>query len=386
CTLIIDPGNAETVINEHGLEAGAGVEAQLFAYLRTGLRRARHLVLAGSLPAALPANFYAHSIELSREGHVPALLDATGDSLRLGLAAKPDLIKVNRAELADAVGRPLASVDDVLAAADTLRAQSGGQVIVTMGAEGAVLVTAEGRWHLSPPGVTRVNTTGIVLAKLGVDTAVVARVGSDLFGDFLVQILADHGVRPHVVREPRVPTSTSVVAVSSGGERSFMHMIGANGRLIPQDIPDDLLRATRIFHLGGCFVLPALDGEPAAGLLRRAREQGCRTSMALAWDPSGRWMSVLEPCLPHLDFLFGNQDELGHVTGRRDPAEMAGMLRERGVAAVAVKLGDAGAFVDAAGWRGRVPAYAVEVVDTTGAGDAFCGGFLAAVLAGWEME
>jgi len=160
CTLIIDPGNAETVINEHGLEAGAGVEAQLFAYLRTGLRRARYLVLAGSLPAALPANFYAHSIELSREGHVPALLDATGDSLRLGLGAKPDLIKVNRAELADAVGRPLASVDDVLAAADTLRAQSGGQVIVTMGAEGAVLVTAEGRWHLSPPGVTRVNTIG----------------------------------------------------------------------------------------------------------------------------------------------------------------------------------------------------------------------------------
>ena len=66
--------------------------------------------------------------------------------------------------------------------------------------------------------------------------------------------------------------------------------------------------------------------------------------------------------------------------------QMAGMLRERGVAAVAVKLGDAGAFVDAAGWHGRVPAYAVEVVDTTGAGDAFCGGFLAAVLAGWEME
>src|SRR6059058_6113275 len=107
--------------------------------------------------------------------------------------------------------------------------------------------------------------------------------------------------------------SPTTVAGSSGGERSFMHMIGANGRLIPEDISDDLLRATRIFHLGGCFVLPALDGEPAAGLLRRAREQGCRTSMDLAWDPSGRWMSVLEPCLPHLDFLFGNQDELGHV-------------------------------------------------------------------------
>src|SRR5205807_10013227 len=118
------------------------------------------------------------------------------------------------------------------------------------------------------------HTTGIVLAKLGVDTAVVARVGSDLFGDFLVQILADHGVRPHVVREPRVPTSTSVVAVSSGGERSVMHMIGANGRLIPQDISNDLLRATKICHRRGRFVLPPLDGQPAGGLPRRGRAQG----------------------------------------------------------------------------------------------------------------
>ncbi len=230
------------------------------------------------------------------------------------------------------------------------------------------------------------HTTGIALAKLGVDTAVVGRVGTDPFGDFLVQALVAHGVRPHVVREPQVPTSTTVVAVASRGERSFLHLIGANGRLTPADIPDDLLRVTRFFHLGGCFVLPALDGEPAAGVLRRARRWGCRTSMDLSWDPSGRWMSVLEPCLPQLDFLFGNQDELGHVTGHSDPAEVAGLLRARGVGTVAVKLGEAGAYVDGAGWRGHVPAYAVEVVDTTGAGDAFCGGFLAAVLAGWELN
>src|SRR5207245_9950044 len=93
------------------------------------------------------------------------------------------------------------------------------------------------------------HTTGIVLAKLGVDTAVVARVGSDLFGDFLVQILADHGVRPHVVREPRVPTSTSVGAVSSGGERSFMHRVGAERRVSPEDVADSVLSARVAFAL-----------------------------------------------------------------------------------------------------------------------------------------
>src|SRR5947208_16268670 len=91
------------------------------------------------------------------------------------------------------------------------------------------------------------HTTGIVLAKLGVDTAVVARVGSDLFGDFLVQILADHGVRPHVVREPRVPTSSSVVPVSSGGERSFMYLIMANVTVSTYDIAHTCICATKTY-------------------------------------------------------------------------------------------------------------------------------------------
>lgn len=230
------------------------------------------------------------------------------------------------------------------------------------------------------------HTTGVTLAKLGVQTAVVGRVGTDMFGDYLVRVLEDHGVLPHVRRDARAPTSTTVVAVASTGERSFLHLIGANGNLMPADVADDLLRSTRIFHLGGFFVLPSLDGVPAAELLQRAKRLGCRTSLDMAWDASGRWMATLAPCLPHLDFVFGNGDELSHVTGLREPAQIARTLRARGAGTVAVKLGEAGAYVDSPDWRGPVPAYAVDVVDTTGAGDAYCGGFLAGVLAGWEME
>ncbi len=229
------------------------------------------------------------------------------------------------------------------------------------------------------------HTTGVTLAKLGVETAVVGRVGTDVFGDYLIQVLVDHGVQPHVVRDAESPTSATVVAVTGSGERSFLHLMGANGTLQSADIPDQLLGTSRIFHLGGYFVLPSIDGEPAAALLRRARQRGCQTSLDMSWDAQGRLMALLAPCLPHVDFLFGNQDELSQVTGLHAPAQIASALRARGVGTVAVKLGDAGAFVDSPAWRRTVPAYTVEVVDTTGAGDAYCGGFLAGVLAGWEM-
>lgn len=161
CTVIVDPGQGETVINEPGPAGDGNVGDRLLGLLQVGLRRAGALVLAGSLPAVLPEDFYARAIERARGiKHIPAMLDAAGAPLRLGLAAKPDLVKVNRAEIGEVVGGPLESVEDVLAAAHSLRGQIGGQVIVTMGPGGAALVTAEGRWHVSPPDVPRVNTIG----------------------------------------------------------------------------------------------------------------------------------------------------------------------------------------------------------------------------------
>ncbi len=227
------------------------------------------------------------------------------------------------------------------------------------------------------------HTTGVALARLGIPTAVVGRVGADRLGDFLVDVLRDHGIEVHVRRDTGTSTSATVVAVASSGDRSFLHMPGANAHLVPEDVPEALLARSRIVHLGGYFLLPGLDGDPAAALLQRARALGCRTSLDTAWDARGRWMSALQPCLPHVDVLFGNRDELARVTGRADPAAMAAALRTLGVGTVAIKLGEEGAYVDDGTWRGRVPAFAVEAVDTTGAGDAFCAGFLAGYLAGW---
>jgi sugar/nucleoside kinase (ribokinase family) len=230
------------------------------------------------------------------------------------------------------------------------------------------------------------HTTAVTLATLGVSTAVVGCVGRDPFGAFLQDVLIAHRVEAFVRADPNSRTSATVVIVGSAGERTFLHLVGANSRLAPDDVPDDLLARTRLLHLGGYFILPEMDGAPAARLLQRAKAAGCRTSLDMAWDTHGRWMSALGPCLPHLNLLFGNRDELAHLTGSTDPVQMAGLLRERGVQVVAVKLGEDGSYVDGAEWRGRVPAFSVAVLDTTGAGDAYCGGFLAGFLAGWGTE
>lgn len=240
--------------------------------------------------------------------------------------------------------------------------------------------------HIELHGGGLAYTTAVTLAKLGVSSAVVGRVGGDPLGTYLADGLRAHGVEVHLRQDAESRTAATVVTVTSGGERSFLHLLGANGRLVAQDVPDELLARSRVLHLGGFFILPALDGPPAAELFRRAKAAGCRTSLDTAWDPQGRWMSALAPCLPYVDLLFGNQEELTSVAGVRDPGAIGAALRARGVGVVAVKMGEAGAYVDGGSWRGHVPAFAVPAVDTTGAGDAFCGGFLAGYLAGWDLE
>src|SRR3990170_4463534 len=172
--------------------------------------------------------------------------------------------------------------------------------------------------HIELHGGGLAYTTAVTLAKLGVSSAVVGRVGGDPLGTYLADGLRADGVEVHLRQDAESSTAATVVTVTSGGERSFLHLRGANGRLVAQDVPDELLARSRVLHLGGFFILPALDGPPVAELFRRAKAAGCRTSLDTAWDPQGRWMSALAPCLPYVNLLFGNREELASVAGGRD--------------------------------------------------------------------
>ena len=117
----------------------------------------------------------------------------------------------------------------------------------------------------------------------------------------------------------------------------------------------------------------------AADVLQRARAAGLSTSLDTGWDADNRWMEDLQPCLPFADLLFVNESEGKMLTGSDNPRHVAAKLRSLGANEVVVKLGAEGCVVFVGDDEFVAPGFAVDAVDTTGAGDCFGGGFLAAL-------
>ena len=227
--------------------------------------------------------------------------------------------------------------------------------------------------------------TATALVRFGLQAAAVGKVGCDPFGDFILGLLDERGVQDGVMRDGAVPTSSTVVLVDKQGERTFLHLPGANGALRSEELDRELLFSGRALHVAGALVMPMLDGEPTAALLAEARERGLLTSLDTVWDASGRWERVL-PALPHLELLTASLAEARAISGEDEPAAVAAWLRSHGARRLALKLGADGCFVAEDGFAEHVPAQRVDAVDGTGAGDAFAAGLLYGLLAGWPLD
>lgn len=228
--------------------------------------------------------------------------------------------------------------------------------------------------------------TATGLTRLGLQAAVVGKVGADALGDFLVGLLRERGIDASaVLRDPAAPTSATVALVDSRGERTFLHAPGANGTLHAGELDRHAVFAGRALHIAGALVLDALDGEPAAALLAEARARGLLTSLDTVFDPTGRWERV-RPSLPHVDLFTPGLAEARALTGEETAEGAAARLREWGVREVAVTVGADGCYAASDDFAGLVPAASVHTVDGTGSGDAFAAGLLYAKLEGWPFE
>lgn len=233
-------------------------------------------------------------------------------------------------------------------------------------------------------------TAALNIRKLGLTSALVGKVGSDPFGDFLLGVLEERGIDASgVCRSKDCQTSCSVVLSAEDGERTFLHCVGANATLGLEEINMEVIGDARIVFVTGSFLLDRFDGPQTAELLRRCKELGKTTALDVCWDSRGRWMSLLEPAMPYLDIFMPSIDEARALSGRDSPQEMARVFFDKGVGSVVIKLGKDGCYLQASPQTPGVilPTYQdVPVVDTTGAGDSFCSGYLTALARGAAPE
>jgi sugar/nucleoside kinase (ribokinase family) len=220
------------------------------------------------------------------------------------------------------------------------------------------------------------------VGQLGYPVAFAGKIGRDDLGDVLLRLLKARRVNvSRVKRDPKSRTGITV-AISQPPDRALVTFPGTIAQTRVEELRLGGLAKFSHLHTAGYFLQPTLQtGLPA--LLAKARKAGVSTSFDPGWDPDQKWK--LDAVLPHVDIFFVNHEEAGAMTGltRSDDAAVA---LSRRVKIAVVKLGPAGALAAQNGNVVRAPAYRVQPVDTTGAGDTFDAGFVVALRTGKTLH
>ena len=235
--------------------------------------------------------------------------------------------------------------------------------------------------RFSPAGTA--GGTAVVLSRLGAEVRSFGAVGADPLASSLLDMLRGEGVEvAGLVQKAEQQTSSSVIPVRPNGDRPAWHCIGANGAFTLDDLDLADLDGITHLHLGGPEFL---GGEAAGKLLAHARSIGATTSMDLLAPGDPEMLAWIADALPHTDYFLPNDEQVLGFTGASSVAAGATALLEHGTRCVAVTRGAKGALLVKADETIEVPAYDVEVVDTTGCGDAFSAGFLRGLSLGHEL-
>ena len=226
------------------------------------------------------------------------------------------------------------------------------------------------------------SITAIAAARLGLRVALVAAIGDDAAGNFMLAELARAGVDTGgVAVRAQLPTGMTI-ALSRGDDRAILTAEGAIGTLTSEDVPADLLSRARHVHVSSYFLLERSLGPGLSALLAAARAAGATTSLDTNWDPAGIWGAGFFPeVLAQTDLLLPNEAEALRIAAAATlPDAVASLTRAGG--ATAIKLGARGALYATEAERYLATPPPVSPVDATGAGDCFDAGLLAGLLRG----
>lgn len=231
------------------------------------------------------------------------------------------------------------------------------------------------------------SNVAIGLRALGVTTALVTTISNDDAYATVESTWQRLNLDTCFVRRiPGAAPAVSIGLVDSDYQPRFIHTTGANHHLTSLDLHVDDYAAwgAQALMVAGFFVLPGLLDGNLPAVLNAARQRGMLTFLDVAnAKRMDEHPEYLWDCLPYLDYFICNTPEAQRLSGKARPEEAAKVLRTHGVQTAIVKLGGEGCWAESASWSGQIPAIKVEkVVDTTGAGDAFAAGLIAAILDG----
>jgi sugar/nucleoside kinase (ribokinase family) len=221
------------------------------------------------------------------------------------------------------------------------------------------------------------------LVKLGVSASVLGRVGEDIFGRIVADMLHERQVDVSAMATtPGLDTSQTMIVNVVGQDRRFIHTFGANAVFRAGDIPDDRIRRCRVLYLGGYLLMEEMKQEELAPIFAAARAAGARIVLDVVTPgpAAGGYLARLEKLLPHVDVFLPNDYEGGLISGEKDPVRQAEMFHRLGAATAIITMGDRGAVLVSKSGRLRADAFKVPFVDGSGGGDAFAAGYILGLL------
>lgn len=223
----------------------------------------------------------------------------------------------------------------------------------------------------------------MMLARLGLNAQLCALTGKDDAANLILQELKKHNLSVEtILQKEGLKTTQSLIHLDQYHERSFTVSGKAHRMMTKEDFPWHLLKSCRAISLGSMFTLHTLEEDGLKEIFAAAKKEGCLIFSDTSTDRHHKGLKKVSEFLPYIDYFMPSYDEAVQLTHKTDPDEIAACLFAQHAKCVLLKLSDQGAVLYRGDQKIYVNAYPAQVVDTTGAGDNFCAGFIASVLSG----
>jgi sugar/nucleoside kinase (ribokinase family) len=225
------------------------------------------------------------------------------------------------------------------------------------------------------------------LSKMEVRAEVVGRVGGDVFGRVVADLLRENHVEAVGLQVSSTSdTSQTLIINVAGQDRRFIHTFGANAEFSAADIPLNRVAHCKVFYLGGYLLMGNVRQEELIPVFHAAHQAGAKTVLDVVTPGPADYLSRLERLLPHVDVFMPNNLEAELISGEKDPVKQGEFFHLLGAGTTIITLGAEGSILIDDRQRLRAGAFSMPFVDGTGGGDAFCAGYITGLLRGYGAE